>query len=91
MSDFLLVLGACAGVVLLAWLVRDTLRRNLLEDTAQPRDPVLRVDAFTEERRRHLAEMQRPATKGIEARRHTVLDLAARRKAMRQCEDRRQS
>lgn len=37
---------------------------------ARPRDPVINIDQWTEQRRQHLADLHQPAAKFIEARRH---------------------
>lgn len=50
-------------------------------DVRTRRDDSLMVDMWTAERRRHLVDLQRPAAKGFDAHKHTVLPMATRKKA----------
>lgn len=65
-----------ALVSLLAALVLKAGFEWLMQQQERPRDPELRIDQWTQERRQRLAHLQGPAPKGTEAhraRRHTVV------------------
>ena len=57
----LAVLIVVAGLLVLRWWAMDELGAQ--------HDPVVNIDQWTDARRRRLVEFQRPAAKGIDARR----------------------
>lgn len=59
-------LAVVAGLPALLWYVRLATKAT---DAHDGRDPVVGIDQWAAERRQHLADLQRPAAKFIEARR----------------------